>query len=265
MAEFSRKSKSKHIIENIDTTKVSKQEVYNFYLRWRKQYDPKSKKLDVKKVKKAEIVRELYKLEALQHGTIQMQNVKNFETNFQKAAQKAPTAANIKTLERLQKQADKLLKAGKISKQQAAIFEQTTEEAKARKKASSQQQPRTKRANVHYKGRYAYDYIKKMVDDNYRIDLAQTNKDNIKFSESLEFTNEHAKLLLIISIAIPDANQPGLFACICNDGLINVPHKLLQLWKEVPYTLSSRYDSNGLSIFNQRECNTGTFKCPMNS
>ena len=165
MAEFSRKSKSKHIIENIDTTKVSKQEVYNFYLRWRKQYAPKSNKLDVKKVKKAEIVRELYKLEALQHGTIQMQIVKNFESTFQKAAQKAPTAANIKTLERLQKQADKLLKAGKISKQQAAIFEQITEEAKARKKASSQQQPRTKRTNVHYKGRYAYDYIKKMVDD----------------------------------------------------------------------------------------------------
>lgn len=47
-----------------------------------------------------------------------------------------------------------------------------------------------------------YDKIKKMVEDNYRIDLAQTNKDNIKFSESLEFTNEHAKLLLIISIAI---------------------------------------------------------------
>ena len=47
-----------------------------------------------------------------------------------------------------------------------------------------------------------YEKIKKMVEDNYRIDLAQTNKDNIKFSESLEFTNEHAKLLLIISIAI---------------------------------------------------------------
>ena len=47
-----------------------------------------------------------------------------------------------------------------------------------------------------------YDKIKRMVEDNYRIDLAQTNKDNIKFSESLEFTNEHAKLLLMISIAI---------------------------------------------------------------
>lgn len=47
-----------------------------------------------------------------------------------------------------------------------------------------------------------YDKIKRMVEDNYRIDLAQTNKDNIKFSESLEFTNEHAKLLLMISIVI---------------------------------------------------------------
>jgi len=47
-----------------------------------------------------------------------------------------------------------------------------------------------------------YEKIKRMVEDNYRIDLAQTNKDNIKFSESLEFTNTHAKMLLIISIAI---------------------------------------------------------------
>lgn len=47
-----------------------------------------------------------------------------------------------------------------------------------------------------------YEKIKRMVEDNYRIDLAQTNKDNIKFSESLEFTNAHAKLLLMISIAI---------------------------------------------------------------
>ena len=47
-----------------------------------------------------------------------------------------------------------------------------------------------------------YEKVKKMVDDNYRIDLTQTNTENIKYSESLEFTNRHAKLLLLISIVI---------------------------------------------------------------
>lgn len=47
-----------------------------------------------------------------------------------------------------------------------------------------------------------YDKVKLMVDDNYRIDLAQTNTENIKYSESLEFTNQHAKYLLIISVII---------------------------------------------------------------
>lgn len=47
-----------------------------------------------------------------------------------------------------------------------------------------------------------YKKVKRMVEDNYRIDLTQTNTENIKYSESLEFTNEHAKLLLTISIII---------------------------------------------------------------
>lgn len=47
-----------------------------------------------------------------------------------------------------------------------------------------------------------YEKVKKMVEDNYRIDLSQTNTENIKYSESLEFTNTHAKLLLIASMII---------------------------------------------------------------
>ena len=47
-----------------------------------------------------------------------------------------------------------------------------------------------------------YEKVKKMVEDNYRVDLASTNVDNIKYSESLEFTNEHAKMLFVVSIII---------------------------------------------------------------
>ena len=47
-----------------------------------------------------------------------------------------------------------------------------------------------------------YDKIKKMVEDNYRIDLAQSKESDKQYSESLEFTNTHAKFLLLISIFI---------------------------------------------------------------
>lgn len=47
-----------------------------------------------------------------------------------------------------------------------------------------------------------YNKIKKMVEDNYRIDLSQNKEAGKEYSESLEFTNKHAKLLMIISIFI---------------------------------------------------------------
>lgn len=47
-----------------------------------------------------------------------------------------------------------------------------------------------------------YDKVKKFVEDNYRIDLAQNKESDKQYSESLEFTNEHAKLLLLISTFI---------------------------------------------------------------
>lgn len=47
-----------------------------------------------------------------------------------------------------------------------------------------------------------YKKIKNMVEDNYRIDLAQKKKPGAKYYESLEFTNKHAKLLMVISIFI---------------------------------------------------------------
>ena len=47
-----------------------------------------------------------------------------------------------------------------------------------------------------------YAKVKRMVDDNYRIDLAQKKKAGAKYYESLEFTNTHAKLLMVVSIFI---------------------------------------------------------------
>lgn len=47
-----------------------------------------------------------------------------------------------------------------------------------------------------------YDKIMRFVEDNYRIDLAQNKDANKVYSESLEFTNRHAKLLILISTFI---------------------------------------------------------------
>ena len=47
-----------------------------------------------------------------------------------------------------------------------------------------------------------YRKIWKMVEDNYRIDLAQKKEPGKEYSESMEFTNKHAKLLHLISMFI---------------------------------------------------------------
>ena len=47
-----------------------------------------------------------------------------------------------------------------------------------------------------------YDKVKRFVEDNYRIDLAQNKEPDKQYSESLEFTNKHAVLLMMISTFI---------------------------------------------------------------
>ena len=196
MAEFSRKARSKRILENIDTARSSKAEVYQFYQKWRKQYGLKDKALS-SSAKKSEIVRELYKLEAYQSGKIKQRPVELFEEQYKKIKQQQPSNQTQQQLEKLQTKADKLLKAGKISKAAANVFQTSQEQPKARHKEQSK---RTQRANTYYKGRYAHDYIKKMIDDSiindsddfedsqeiwYTLDLIKQN------SEDLDFFKKH--------------------------------------------------------------------------
>lgn len=47
-----------------------------------------------------------------------------------------------------------------------------------------------------------YEKVKAFVEDNYRIDLAQNKEAGKEYSESLEFTNKHAKILMVISMFI---------------------------------------------------------------
>lgn len=164
MAEFTRKARNRRVLQNIDTTKASKKEVFEFYKAWKKQYQPKGKPLDFSKVKKADIVRELYQLEAYQHAELQPE--RQFEREYERIKQKIKTPGQeaVEAFKKLQKKAEKLEAAGKLSKGKARLFEATTEQAKPRYKQESRQR-RTQRDNVHYKGRYAHDFIKKMVNE----------------------------------------------------------------------------------------------------
>lgn len=69
MAEFSRKS-GRRVIENINTKKASKQEVFDFYKRQRAQLQRRGEKVDpllkIKNVKKSDIVSQLAKMEKME-------------------------------------------------------------------------------------------------------------------------------------------------------------------------------------------------------
>lgn len=69
MAEFSRKS-GRRVIENINTTKASKQEVFDFYKRQRAQLQRRGEKVDpllkIKNVRKSDIVSQLAKMEKIE-------------------------------------------------------------------------------------------------------------------------------------------------------------------------------------------------------
>lgn len=207
MAEFSRKSRSKHIIESIDTKKSSKREVYDFYKRWRKQYGVKGKALDYKTANKAAIIRELHQLEAMQHVEIQTSEVKGFERQYEKVKEqiKTPSKQAAEALKKLQAKAERLEKAGKIAKGKAKIFQETTEQPKPRHR-TEQKQSRTQRQNKYYKGRFAHDFIKKMCDDGlidtddfedsqevwYAIDLLTNNSDDFDFFAD-HYTGDYEK------------------------------------------------------------------------
>lgn len=207
MAEFSRKSRSKRILESIDTKKSSKREVYDFYKRWRKQYGAKGKALDIKQASKADIIRELYQLEAHQHGELQNIDVKRFEQQYEKVKEqiKTPSKEAADALKKLQAKAAKLEKAGKIAKGKANIFQETTEQPKPRHR-TEQKTGRKQRTNRYYKGRFAHDFIKKMCDDGlidtddfedsqeiwYAIDLLTLNSDEFDFFDD-HYEGEYKK------------------------------------------------------------------------
>lgn len=202
MAEFTRKSKSRQNLQSINTARASKQEVYDFYKKWKQQYGIKGKGLS-KAASKADLVKELEKIEQIQHETIQAATKartekaisKQYEQIKKKELASTPGSA-FEEFQKLNRKVEQLKKIGRIDKD-TTFFKKTTEKAKPRKKSSQSRARRKQRRNVYYKGKFAHDYIKKMCDDGlidtedfedsreiwYTIDLIKTNSREFDFFE----------------------------------------------------------------------------------
>lgn len=110
--------------------------------------------------------------------------------------------------------------------------------------------------------------INRMVEDNYYIDLK--SKNNIKYAETLEFTNEHAKIMMKISMGMK-LMVPVLFHYINRNNIIKDKETplfifyehLFYMWDDkvdiylkLRITVESkikRHYSNNSVIWNQRE------------
>lgn len=110
--------------------------------------------------------------------------------------------------------------------------------------------------------------INRMVEDNYYIDL-KSKKDGIKYAETLEFTNEHAKIMMKISIAMK-IMVPVLFHYINRSSVTKETTPLFIFYERLFYMFDDSVDiymkllvtvsakikkhlSNNSVLWNQRE------------
>ena len=191
MAEFSRRA-GRRILESIDTRKASKQEVYEFYQRQRKQLKSKGGQvgtaLKLGEVKKSELVKELEKLEAVQSSVRAAQKEEQTERYTSKYEQTKREMERASVWE-AKKQYEKFQKSLKAAASRGDInlntfiggaFKEITSKKKTQKamkdyeeRASRAEaaQRRTesrkglKRASSVFKGRLAHDLVSKWVDD----------------------------------------------------------------------------------------------------
>ena len=169
MAEFTQKAKNKRILRSIDTAKASKSEVYDFYKQWRKRQGVKGKAL-APTAKKSEIVQALERLEQRQSETIKEHSAWISERNLNREYERLTEAALSQTPAQIEEQFEKFeeklqKKAPDLQEKFSGRFKATTEAPKPRYRRSQDAKNVPQKKNVYYKGKFAHDYIKKMVDD----------------------------------------------------------------------------------------------------
>lgn len=195
MAEISRKS-GRRIIESIDTKKSSKQEVYDFYKRFRAQKKRKGEAvppmMKIKDVKKADIVKQL---EVWERQPYERKVEENYKKLQQGMLAVAPSEA-AKSYRKFQKDLQLLQKSKLIDIKNilggtlATPFE---EKPPAAPKAAAAAAPAPQPVNVtRYKGRFAHDLIAKWVDDGL-IDNTDDYEDSEPIWQFMAETTQKAK------------------------------------------------------------------------
>lgn len=191
MAEFSRRA-GRRILESIDTRKASKQEVYEFYQRQRKQLKSKGgqvgKALKLGEVKKSELVKELEKLESVQSSVRAAQKeeqTKRYTSKYEQTKREMERASvweAKKQYEKFQKSLKAAASRGDINLKTfiGGAFKEITSKKKSQKamkdyeeRASRAEAPQRraesrkglKRSSSVFKGRLAHDLVSKWVDD----------------------------------------------------------------------------------------------------
>lgn len=190
MAEFSRKS-GRRVIENINTKKASKQEVFAFYKRQRAQLQRHGEKVDpllkIKNVKKSDIVSQLAKMEKMQLesslGRRYQQTVKRMgaQTPSQAAKSILGFEKHIRELESKGKIDLKNILGGTLDLNFAPEPEPKPEPSRAGGKKQA----------IKYRGRLAHDLIANWVDDGL-LD-PETFDDSEEIWEYMSDTEEQAE------------------------------------------------------------------------
>lgn len=166
MAEISRKS-GRRVIESIDTKKSSKQEVFDFYKRFRAQKKRAGESvppmMKIKDVKKADLVQQL---EAWEREPYERKIEEKYKALQESLTAVAPSEA-AKNYRKFQKDVELLQKSKLINIKNilggtlATPFESKAPTAPAAPAAAAPQPVSVKR----YTGRFARDLIAKWVDD----------------------------------------------------------------------------------------------------
>lgn len=195
MAEISRKS-GRRFIESIDTKKSSKQEVYDFYKRFRAQKKRKGEAvppmMKIKDVKKADIVKQLEVWERQPFERKVEEKYKKMQEGLLAVAPSEAAKSYRKFLTDV-----RLLQKSKlidIKNVMGGTLETPFEEKPpAAPKAAAAAAPAPQPVNVtRYKGRFAHDLIAKWVDDGL-IDNTDDYEDSEPIWQFMAETTQKAK------------------------------------------------------------------------
>ena len=215
MAEFSRKS-GRRVIENINTKKASKQEVFDFYKRQRAQLQRRGEKVDpllkIKNVKKSDIVSQLAKMEKMELesslGRRYQQIVKRIGAQTPSKAAKTilEFEKHIRVLESKDKIDVKNILGGTLDLNFAPEPEPEPEPLPDLP-GFEPEPPRAGGKKQVYRGRFAHDLIANWVDD----DLLDTESfdDSEEIWEYMSDTEEQAEDFNFFSDYYSGTNKKG--------------------------------------------------------